>query len=127
LCSRGWQTQQPPGSSTASPALGFIRGGVLYIDRTVRGRRFNLSTGCRTGSAAFAECTRFEQDRFHFNPRATSGTSWAEAVLEFLKYQQFTQGRTFKYVEEQARHLERFGHSRRGEDAASPLLSSFLG
>jgi len=89
--------------------LGFIRGGVFYIDRTVRGRRFKLSTGCRTAAAAFAEYTAFEKDPFHYSPRATSGTSWADAVLEFLKYQQFTQGRTPKYVEEQARYLERFG------------------
>jgi len=51
----------------------------------------------------------FEQDPFHYSPRTNGGSSWSDAVLEFLKYQQFTQGRTPKYVEEQARYLERFG------------------
>jgi len=90
-------------------ALGFIRGGIYYIDRTVRGRRFKMSTGCRTAAAAFQEYTKFEQDPFHYSPRANAGTSWRDAVLDFLKFQQFTQGRTAKYVEEQARYLERFG------------------
>ncbi len=59
------------------------------MDRTVRGRRFKLSPGCRTAGAAFTEYTSLEKDPFHYSPRATSGTSWADAVLEFLKYQQW--------------------------------------
>jgi len=89
--------------------LGFVRNGIFYIDRTVHGRRFKVSTGCKTNQAAFAEYVRFEKDPFHYNPRSSAGTTWREAVLAFLKYQQFTQGRTEKYVDEQARYLARFG------------------
>ncbi len=67
-----------------------------------------MSIGCRT-AAAFTEYSKFEQDPVHYSPRANAGTSWRDAVLEFLKYQQFTQGRAPKSVEEQARYLERFG------------------
>ncbi len=34
---------------------------------------------------------------------------WGPAVLDFLQFQRFTQGRTEKYVDEQARYLQRWG------------------
>jgi hypothetical protein len=58
--------------------LGFIRSGIFYIDRTVHGRRFRVSTGCKTTQAAFAEYVRFEKDPFHYNPRSSTGTTWKD-------------------------------------------------
>lgn len=89
--------------------LGFIRNGVYYCERTVHGRRLRPSTGCRTADAAFDEYKKFEADPLHYVPRSQPGTAWEPAVLDFLAYQQFTQGRTEGYVEEQARYLQRWG------------------
>lgn len=41
-------------------SIGYIRGGVYYVRRTLHGRKFNFSTGCVTQSAALAEYRRFE-------------------------------------------------------------------
>ncbi len=89
--------------------LGFIRNGVYYIERTVHGRRLRPSTGCRTAGAALVEYEKFERDPLHYIPRSQPGNAWAPAVLDFLHYQRFTQGRSAKYVDEQARYLERWG------------------
>lgn len=89
--------------------LGFIRSGIYYVERTIHGRRLRPSTGCRTAGAAFEEYQKFERDPFHYIPRSQAGNAWAPAVLEFLQYQRFTQGRTAKYVEEQAKYLQRWG------------------
>jgi len=89
--------------------LGFIRSGIYYIERTVHGKRLRPSTTCRTAGAAFEEYKRFEADPFHYVPRTQAGNVWGPAVLDFLQFQQFTQGRTEKYVDEQARYLQRWG------------------
>jgi integrase len=94
--------------------LGVWRGPVAWIDRTVHGIRYRLSTGCRTPESAFEEYKRFENDPAHYTPRGNvrEGSGWSESVLAFLRYKSTIEGRSEKYVDELAAQLERFGNYR---------------
>jgi integrase len=91
--------------------LGHIRGEVYWIDRTLGGVRYRLTTNCKTADAAFEEYKRFEVDPVHYAPRGTirEGAAWAEAVLAFAQYKRDIEGRSEKYVDELVAQLERFG------------------
>jgi integrase/recombinase XerD len=98
----------------AGATLGHIRGDTYWIDRTVGGVRYRLTTHCRTAEAAFEEYKRFEADPVHYAPRGTvrEGGAWAEAVLAFAAFKRDVDGRSEKYVDELVAQLDRFGKYR---------------
>jgi integrase len=95
----------------AGAVLGHIRGATYWIDRTVGGVRYRVTTGCRTADAAWEEYKRFEADPAHYAPRGTvrEGSGWADAVLAFLAFKGDVEGRSDKYVDELCAQLDRFG------------------
>jgi integrase len=98
----------------AGTTLGHIRGDTYWIDRTIGGVRYRITTHCRTADAAFEEYKRFEADPVHYAPRGTvrEGAAWAEAVLAFAAFKRDVEGRSEKYVDELVAQLERFGRYR---------------
>lgn len=94
--------------------LGHLRGETYWIDRTVGGVRYRITTHCKTGDAAFAEYQRFEADPVHYVPRGTvrEGSAWGEAVLAFAAHKRDIEGRSEKYVDEAVGQLERWGLAR---------------
>jgi hypothetical protein len=57
---------------------------VYEIRRTVKGRRYEVSTGCTTETAAFAQLERFEKDPENYRPAGdpSTGAGAARAVEE---------------------------------------------
>ena len=68
--------------------VGHIRSGIYYIDRTVHGRRYKVSTGCLDPSAAELEYRRFEIDPAHYVPRSGSGTCCSSCALNCARVHQ---------------------------------------
>lgn len=89
--------------------LGHIRSGIYWIDRTVHGRRFRLSTGCRTPEAALGEYRRFEGDPARFVPRGKVGTGWDQAAKDFLAFSQAVKLNSPGWVDTQEAHLANLG------------------
>lgn len=92
--------------------LGYWRGPVIWIRRTIHGRRYRVSTGARTSDAAWEEYKKFEADPAHYVPLTerpkAGGTSWGDAVVAFLKHKRDIEGRSEKYVDELAAQLDRW-------------------
>lgn len=101
--------------------VGHVRNGVHYIDRTVHGRRFKLSTGCVDPAAAEVEYRRFETDPSRYVPRGSAGADWESAGLAFIAHQRSGKQNTPHWVENQAAHLANLGSWKRG--AAFPFAS----
>jgi integrase len=72
--------------------LGFVRGPVYWIDRTVNGRRYRVSTGCRTPDAAMSEYQRFESDPGRYTPRSRTLGGWDEAVVRYVAWAENIKG-----------------------------------
>lgn len=89
--------------------LGHIRSGVYWIDRTVHGRRYRHSTGCRTSEAALSEYQRFEKDPARYVPRGSTGSGWDAAVPGFLRYSESVVLNSARWVEKQEAYLANFG------------------
>lgn len=90
--------------------LGFWRGPVAWIDRTIHSIRYRVSTGARTAEAAYEEYVRFEKDPANYVPRTErhEGSGWADAVLAFLQHQRNIEGLSDKYVDDLAAQLARW-------------------
>ena len=106
-------------------ALGFVRSGVYFIDRTVHGRRFRVSTGCRTPDAAFAEYQRFEGDPARYVPRGKTGTGWDQAVKEYLRYSESVKLNGDSHVTKQEARLANLGAFTRGGSRVFASLEAF--
>lgn len=89
--------------------LGFIRSGVFWIDRTVHGRRYRISTGCRSPEAAGDEYARFEKDPPRYVPRSKVGTGWDQAVKDYLRFSEHGKLNSIRHVERQEERLANFG------------------
>lgn len=102
--------------------LGFVRSGVYWVDRTVHGRRYRLSTGCRTAEAALREYQRFEVDPPRFVPRGKVGSGWDQAAKAFLRFSESVKLNTPRHVDKQEAHLANLGgFTRRGARLFSSL------
>lgn len=99
----GWEVWKHRGIS-----LGYIKRGVYTIDRVVRGRRFRISTGCRTPEAAFEEFKKFEADPTRYTARHHLGTRWAEASASFIRYALAGKSNSPSWIDKQARYLNNF-------------------
>lgn len=68
--------------------LGFVRGPVYWIDRTVGGERYQVSTGKRTAEAAFGEYQRFESDPAAYaQPQEVpEGGTWGALCVPYLTW-----------------------------------------
>ena len=108
-------------------SLGTIRSGIYWIRRTVHGRRYQISTGCRTAEAALAEYQRFEKDPAGFVPRGKAGTAWDQAVKDFLRYSEAVAMNSPGYVDDQEYHLANLGAFTRGGSRVFASLESFTG
>lgn len=94
----------------AGPAtLGYIRSGIYWIDRTVHGRRYRISTGCRTAEAALREYARFESDPPRYVPRGKVGTGWDAAAKAFLEFSRSVKLNSPRHVDKQTAHLANLG------------------
>lgn len=105
--------------------LGFIRSGIHWIDRTVHGRRYRLSTGCRTPQAALAEYQRFEKDPPRYVPRGKTGTGWDQAVTAYLRFSEHGKLNSARHVERQEERLANFGAFTRGGSRVFVSLDFF--
>jgi integrase/recombinase XerC len=106
-------------------ALGYVYKGVHYIDRTVHGRRFRLSTGCRTPEAALTEYQRFEKDPARYVPRGKAGAGWDAAVPGFLRYSESVLLNSARWVDKQEAYLANFGAFVRGAHRVFGSLDAF--
>lgn len=105
--------------------LGFIRSGIFWIDRTVHGRRFRVSTGCRTGDAAFLEYQRFEADPSRYVPRGKIGTAWDDAVKAYLRYSEDVKLNGESHLAHQEYRLANLGAFTRGGSRVFASLEAF--
>ena len=106
-------------------ALGFIRSGVYWIDRTVHGRRFRVSTGCRTPEAALGEYQRFEKEPARYVPRGSTGAAWDDAAKDFLRYSEHVLLNSKRWVDKQEAYLANFGGFLRGSARVFASLDAF--
>lgn len=107
--------------------LGHWRSGIAWIDRTIHGRRYRVSTGCRTPEAALAEYQRFEAEPSRYVPRGAVGSGWDQAVTAFLKFSEGVRLNSPRHVEKQEAHLANFGSFTRGGGRVFASLEAFTG
>lgn len=105
--------------------VGHVRNGIHYIDRTIHGRRFKVSTGCIDPAAAENEYRRFESDPARYVPRGSTGTGWEAAGTAFIGHQRAGKQNSPHWVDNQAAHLANLGSWRRGPVAPFSSLDSF--
>lgn len=105
--------------------LGHIRNGIYWIDRTVHGRRYRISTGCRTPAAAISEYQRFEIDPARYVPRGKVGTLWDQTVPLFLRYSEAGRLNSSRWVNTQEACLANFGAFGPGSARAFYSLDAF--
>jgi integrase len=105
--------------------LGQIRSGIFWISRTVHGRQYRLSTGCRTPEAALAEYQRFEKDPARYVPRGKTGSGWDDAVPQFVRYSESVLLNSARWVEKQEAYLANFGAYVRGAHRVFGSLDAF--
>lgn len=106
-------------------SLGQVRSGIYWITRTVHGRRYRVSTGCRTPDAALAEYQRFEEDPARYVPRGKAGASWDDAVPDFLRFSESVLHNSRRWVDKQEAYLANFGAYVRGGHRAFASLDAF--
>lgn len=107
--------------------LGHIRSGIYWIDRTIHGRRYRLSTGCRTAAAALGEYQRFEADPPRYVPRGKVGTGWDQAAQGYLAFSAGVKLNSPRHVEHQEMHLANLGAFTRGGSRVFASLDGFTG
>jgi integrase len=90
-------------------ALGFIRGPVYWVDRTINGERYRVSTGCRTPDAALAEYQKFEADPAHYQSRTQKLGGWDEAVIKYVAWAQNIKGVGEEHIARVEKRLADFG------------------
>lgn len=105
--------------------LGFIRSGIFWIDRTVHGRRYRVSTGCRTPDAALGEYQRFEAEPSRYVPRGKIGTAWDDAVRQYLRYSETVKLNGKSHVDHQEYRLANLGAFTRGGSRVFASLEAF--
>jgi integrase/recombinase XerC len=105
--------------------LGHVRSGIFWISRTVHGRRYRVSTGCRTPEAALSEYQRFEKDPARYVPRGATGAGWDAAVPGFLRYSESVVLNSARWVEKQEAYLANFGAFVRGGHRVFQSLDAF--
>ncbi|MEY2668586.1 MAG: hypothetical protein RJA59_1224 [Pseudomonadota bacterium] len=98
----------------AGASLGIIRRGIYWIQRSVHGRRYRISTGCRTAEAALAEYKRWEISPSTYVPRGATGSAWDDAAIAFTKYSEHVRLNSSRHVDKQEAHLANFGAWTRG-------------
>ena len=106
-------------------SLGYIRRGVFWISRSVHGRRYRLSTGCRTAEAALEEYARWERDPAGYLPRSSSGSGWDDAVVDYLDHQTRVRLSSPRHVEKTEAHLANIGAWTRGGSRVFSGLDSW--
>lgn len=105
--------------------LGYIRNGTYCIDRSIHGKRYRPSTGCRTPDAALAEYRRFEESPSSYVPRSSPGASFQAAVKDYLVYSQLTLQNSAGHVEKQEGYFANLGAFRRGGAQVFSSLDTF--
>lgn len=105
--------------------LGFIRSGVYWISRSVHGRLYRVSTGCRTPEAAVGEYARFEADPARYVPRGKVGTGWDQAAVAYVAHSASVELNSPRWVEKQASYLANFGAFTRGGSRVFASLDAF--
>ena len=105
--------------------LGHVRSGVYWIDRTIHGRRYRVSTACRTPDAAFAEYARFEADPSRYVPRGKVGAGWDQAVKEYLRYSESVKLNGASHLAKQEYRLANLGAFTRGGNRVFASLEAF--
>lgn len=106
-------------------SLGYVYRGIHYIDRTVHGRRYRVSTGCRTPEAALGEYQRFEKDPPRYVPRSQVGSEWDAAVPGFLRHSESVLLNSKRWVDKQEAYLANFGAFVRGAHRVFASLDAF--
>lgn len=104
---------------------GFIRAGTFYIYRCFHGRRYRLSTGCRTAEAALAEYRRFEESPEGYVPRSSTGTELGAAVKEYLRYSELTLQNSAGHVDKQTGYFANLLSFKRGPNPVFASLDLF--
>jgi integrase len=105
--------------------LGFTLRGIYYISRSVQGRKYRITTGCRDPAAALAEYARFEADPARYVSRGESGTSWDEAVKVFIRQSEQVELNSSRWVDKQEGYLANFGSYVRGGTRVFGSLDEF--
>ena len=105
--------------ATTRWAGGYVRKGVYYIRRTVRGTQLELSTLCTTEAAALQQLARFEADPLGWTPAPPPPAALyleAELVDEFLHWSRHEKGNTKAWVRKQQLALAWWGDELAGDD-----------
>ncbi len=92
--------------------LGFIRGPVYWVDRTVAGVRYQVTTTCRTPDAAFLEYQRFEADPSSYRPRSQApdgAGNWVTLASAYLAWTKNLKNNSAKHREETLDRLSNWG------------------
>lgn len=105
--------------------VGHVRNGIHYIDRTVHGRRFKVSTGCIDPAAAEVEYRRFEAEPSSYVPRGSTGADWQSAGTAFLAHQRAGKQNSPHWADNQAAHLANLGSWKRGTALPFASLDTF--
>lgn len=105
--------------------LGFIRSGVYWISRSVHGRLYRISTGCRTPDAALGEYARFEAAPAQYVPRGKVGTSWDTSAAAFVRHSEQVTLNSDRWVDKQEAYLANFGAFTRGGSRVFASLDAF--
>ena len=96
----------------AGVVVGFIRGGVYYIDRTLPGRpRFKRSTRCVDRAAAEEVYRRWERNPKAVLPRAGAASGWDAAVEGYLRFSALTAQNSEGHVEKQGGYFDNLAAS----------------
>jgi integrase len=91
----------------AGVVVGFIRGGLYYIDRTLPGRpRFKRSTRCVDRAAAEEVYRKWERNPKSVLPRAGASSAWGSSVEGYLRYSALTAQNSEGHVEKQGGYFD---------------------
>jgi integrase len=100
--------------------VGRWRSGIAYIDRTLHGVRYKVSTECRDAAAAEAEYRRFERDPARYVPGNGGAATWDTVVAGYLRYSALTAQNSDGHVRKQATYFANLAAS-----GLFPSLESF--
>jgi integrase len=104
---------------------------TYFIERSVRGERFHVSTRCHTTQGAMAQLKRFEGDPRNYTPEGvevadTSLRMTTELLLEFRTWSIDTRGNTRKHANEMYNRLVEWLEDLKGKDLRRLTLGGDL-
>lgn len=107
-------------------AIGFVRGGIYYIDKTIKGQRRKISTERTDVEAALGEFEKFQRDPEGYSRRFGEGVTWQAAASDYLRHASLDNHNSDKWVDEKASMLGYWGAALKNLDFSAHNVTDFL-